>query len=72
MTFRRGHVCFASAQVRDPIRPAPVGKVAELPEFSRAACEALRQPLEEGKVTVARAMTSVVFPARFALVTPYV
>jgi magnesium chelatase family protein len=40
----------------------------ELPEFSRAACEALRQPLEEGEVTVSRAMTSVRFPARFALV----
>jgi magnesium chelatase family protein len=40
----------------------------ELPEFSRAACEALRQPLEHGEVTVARAMTSVRFPARFALV----
>ena len=40
----------------------------ELPEFSRAACEALRQPLEEGEVTVTRAMTSVRFPARFALV----
>jgi magnesium chelatase family protein len=44
----------------------------ELPEFSRAACEALRQPLEEGEVTVARAMTSVLFPARFALVAAYV
>ena len=40
----------------------------ELPEFSRAACEALRQPLEEGEVTVSRAMTRVRFPARFALV----
>jgi magnesium chelatase family protein len=40
----------------------------ELPEFSRAACEALRQPLEEGEITVSRAMTSVRFPARFALV----
>src|ERR671918_165842 len=40
----------------------------ELPEFSRTACEALRQPLEEGEVTVSRAMTSVRFPARFALV----
>jgi magnesium chelatase family protein len=40
----------------------------ELPEFSRAACEALRQPLEEGEVTVSRAMTSVRFPAHFALV----
>jgi magnesium chelatase family protein len=40
----------------------------ELPEFSRAACEALRQPLEEGEVTVSRAMSSVRFPANFALV----
>jgi magnesium chelatase family protein len=40
----------------------------ELPEFSRSACEALRQPLEEGEVTVSRAMTSVRFPARFALI----
>jgi magnesium chelatase family protein len=43
----------------------------ELAEFSRAACEALRQPLEEGEVTVSRAMTSVRFPARFALVPTY-
>jgi magnesium chelatase family protein len=40
----------------------------ELPEFSRAACEALRQPLEEGEITVSRAMTSVRFPASFALI----
>jgi magnesium chelatase family protein len=40
----------------------------ELPEFSRAACEALRQPLEEGAVTVSRATTAVRFPARFALI----
>jgi magnesium chelatase family protein len=40
----------------------------ELPEFSRAACEALRQPLEDGAVTVIRSMTSIRFPARFALV----
>jgi magnesium chelatase family protein len=40
----------------------------ELPEFSRMACEALRQPLEEGEVTVTRALASVRFPARFALI----
>jgi magnesium chelatase family protein len=40
----------------------------ELPEFSRSAYEALRQPLEEGEVTVSRAMTSVRFPASFALI----
>ncbi len=40
----------------------------ELAEFSRAACEALRQPLEDGAVTVVRAAAAVRFPARFALV----
>lgn len=40
----------------------------ELPEFRRDALEALRQPLEEGRVVVARSKASVVFPARFMLV----
>ena len=40
----------------------------ELPEFRRNAIEALRQPLEEGRITIARAGSSVVFPAAFALV----
>jgi len=40
----------------------------ELPEFRRNAIEALRQPMEEGRVTVARAGSSISFPASFALV----
>jgi len=40
----------------------------ELPEFRRDALESLRQPLEEGSVTVARASGSVSFPASFSLV----
>jgi magnesium chelatase family protein len=40
----------------------------ELPEFNRAALEALRQPLETGRVTVARAQGHVTYPARFQLV----
>ncbi len=40
----------------------------ELPEFKRDALEALRQPLEEGSVTVARAGGSVTYPARLTLV----
>jgi len=40
----------------------------EFPEFSRDALEALRQPLEDGVVTVARAKASLTFPARFLLV----
>ena len=40
----------------------------ELAEFQRPALEALRQPLEDGVVSVARAAGSAVFPARFQLV----
>ena len=40
----------------------------ELPEFNRAALEALRQPMETGRVTVARANAHVTYPARFQLV----
>jgi len=41
----------------------------ELPEFSRATLEALRQPLETGKTLVARANHHVTYPARFQLIT---
>jgi magnesium chelatase family protein len=40
----------------------------ELPEFRRSALESLRQPLEEGSVTISRANTSLTFPARFQLI----
>jgi magnesium chelatase family protein len=40
----------------------------ELPEFSRLALEALRQPIEDGFVAIARVAGRVVFPARFLLV----
>lgn len=40
----------------------------ELPEFPRQALEALRQPLEDGIVTVSRAAQTVKFPAVFTLV----
>ncbi len=39
----------------------------ELPEFRRDALEALRQPLEEGEVTVVRTRARLTFPARFAM-----
>jgi magnesium chelatase family protein len=40
----------------------------ELPEFPRAALEALREPLESGSVTISRAAMRSEFPARFQLI----
>ena len=40
----------------------------ELPEFPRAALEALREPLETGQITIARAARRSEFPARFQFV----
>ena len=40
----------------------------EMPEFDRRALEVLRQPLELGTMTVARAARTAVFPARFMLI----
>jgi magnesium chelatase family protein len=40
----------------------------EFPEFARPVLESLRQPLEDGTVTVTRAAGNLVFPAKFVLV----
>ncbi|GHU10667.1 ATPase AAA [Alphaproteobacteria bacterium] len=40
----------------------------ELPEFSRAALESLRQPLETGKITISRANNHITYPARIQLI----
>jgi len=40
----------------------------ELPEFNRQTLEVLRQPLEDGTVTISRALNSTTFPAHFMLI----
>ncbi len=41
----------------------------ELPEFKKNVLEVMRQPLEDGKVTISRALISLTYPAEFMLVT---
>lgn len=40
----------------------------EFPEFSSAVLELLRQPLEDGKITISRAQSSLTFPSQFMMV----
>ena len=43
----------------------------ELPEFNRTTLEVLRQPLEDGTVTISRALNSTTFPANFMLLAAF-
>lgn len=71
------HTASAAALVGGGAPPRP-GEISlahygvlfldEMPEFPRAALEALREPLETGCITIARAAQSAEFPARFQLV----
>ena len=71
------HSCSVAALIGGGLKARP-GEISlahlgvlfldELPEFPRAALEALRQPLESGRATVARANAHVTYPARFQFV----
>jgi magnesium chelatase family protein len=75
--FRAPHHSITAAGLVGGASRGSVGEVVlahngvlfldELSEFSRATLEALRQPLEDGRVAIARARHSAVYPSRFML-----
>ena len=76
-TFAPHHTASAVALVGGGSPPRP-GEISlahhgvlfldELPEFPRAALEALREPLESGHITISRAARRADFPAQFQLI----
>ncbi len=71
------HSASAAALIGGGSRPRP-GEISrahggvlfldELPEFSRQSLEALREPMESGRITLSRALYKISYPARFQLV----
>ncbi len=76
--FRAPHHTITTAGMIGGARRGWVGEVVlahngvlfldELSEFARPTLEALRQPLEDGRVAIVRARHSAVYPARFMLI----
>src|SRR3989344_1739206 len=73
--FRRPHHLASAVAViggGQPLRPGEISLahhgvlfLDELPEFNRQVLEGLREPLEAGAITIARAKQTLTFPARF-------
>ncbi len=76
--FRSPHHTASSVALVGGGRPPKPGEISlahrgvlfldELPEYNRHVLEALREPIEAGKVTISRASHQVEFPAKFQLV----
>ena len=76
--FRAPHHTASMAAIVGGGRGAKPGEISlahngvlfmdEFPEYARAVLETLRQPIEEGQVTVARANAHVRYPSRFLLI----